>query len=68
MKMEITFELEGEVLWDLEHKHLRSYELHGPTELKMTGNQPLEVNGQKLEMKMRFELAGEMKANGSVER
>lgn len=68
MKMEISFELEGELLWDLEKKHMHSSDLHGPVELTMTGSQEIEANGQKMEMKMRFELSGEMKAKGSVER
>jgi hypothetical protein len=68
MKIAIHYELEGELLWDLEKKHMRSYELHGPAEFTMSGTQEVEGNGQKLEMKMRFELAGEMKATGSVDR
>ncbi len=68
MKMEISLDLEGEFLWDLEHKHLSSYEMHGPVEMTLDGISEVEVKGRKIEMKMRFELAGEMKAAGRVER
>ena len=68
MKMEIAFDLEGEFLWDLQHKHLRSYEMHGPAEITLSGASEIDVKGEKFEMKMRFELAGDMKAAGKVAR
>jgi len=68
MKMEISFDLEGEFLWDLEHKHLSSYEMHGPVEITLSGGSEVEVGEKKIEMKLHFELGGEMKAAGRVER
>jgi hypothetical protein len=65
MKMEITFDVEGEFLWDLEHKHVRSYEMHGPAEVTIRGSTEIEANGKKAELKMRFDLEGEMKAGGT---
>jgi hypothetical protein len=65
MKMEASFDVEGEFLWDLEHKHFRSYEMHGPAELTVSGGTEVDVNGQKMEMKLRFELEGELKGSGT---
>jgi hypothetical protein len=65
MKMEITFDVEGEFLWDLEHKHVRSYEMHGPAQVTIHGSSEIEANGKKAELKMRFDLEGEMKAGGT---
>jgi len=42
--------------------------MHGPVEITLSGGSEVEVGEKKIEMKLHFELAGEMKADGRVER
>jgi hypothetical protein len=60
---EVSLDLEGEYLWDIEAKHLFSFELHGPVELSMKMVKEIEAKGQKLELTMNFTLGGEMQSS-----
>ena len=67
MKIELQLDLEGDYLWDSEHGHLASFDLEGPVRMDFSIAQEITVKDQKLEMEMKFELAGACKVSGKIE-
>lgn len=67
-KMTFAFDLEGSALWDVEGKHLSSYELGGNVTTKIEMTQVIDGGGQKHELEIQIELGGEFKVTGEVKR
>jgi len=67
MRAEIHLDLEGDYLWDCERGRLSSFELEGPVRVTFSATQEIAAKDQKLEMEMKFELAGTCKVAGKIE-
>jgi len=63
-----SVDLAGEYLWDLERGRLASYEIHGPVELVASSERAYVGKApENRTMKLRFELGGRLRAQGSFE-
>ena len=67
-RTEVGFNLEGELLWDLEHGHARSFELSGANEVTMIQSLSGEFEGESFEQAQTMSLVGEVRFTMQVER
>jgi hypothetical protein len=62
----VAVELGGELLWDLDGKHLHSYDLRGPFEMKVSSHDTIEHEGKRYPEDRAVVLAGEVKLSGRM--
>ncbi len=67
MRGEIHLDLEGEYLWDCGHGRLSSFALEGEARMTFSASKEIEAKDQKLQMEMKFDLAGPCKVAGKIE-
>lgn len=66
--MAFEMELEGEFLWDLEGKHLASFEMDGDVTARMEMRQSMDIGGAEHKLLITMELGGRMELEAEFER
>jgi hypothetical protein len=67
-RVEARFELEGELLWDLQHGHALALELSGTSEFHLVQTLRGELEGEPYEQIQKMQLAGEAGSSMRFER
>jgi hypothetical protein len=64
MHMEFDFTIEGDFLWDVDGKHIASYDLDGEVAADMKLTQEFDMNGETGELLIRVALGGKIEVEG----
>ena len=65
MELELTFQVEGEILWDAAAGRAHSFELHCATAATMSNASRFEMENQAFEMNQKLSFQGKLDASGA---